>query len=103
MQLTEKELIILQDRDFLLTKATVLEKINELLVQTRMELKESVENSNFSFPDGIDLQNGKISRGENYKNLPYMVLDYPALFTTKTVFAFRRCFGGEISLVPLCI
>ena len=92
MQLTEKELIILQDRDFLLTKATVLEKINELLVQTRMELKESVENSNFSFPDGIDLQNGKISRGENYKNLPYMVLDYPALFTTKTVFAFRTMF-----------
>ncbi len=92
MYLTEKELLILQDTDFLLTKATVLEKINELLGQTRKELKESVENSNFSFPNGIDLLNGKISKGENYKNLPYMVLDYPALFTTKTVFAYRTMF-----------
>ncbi len=92
MQLTEKELLILQDTDFLLTKATVLEKINELLGQTREELKESVENSNFSFPNGIDLLNGKISKGENYKNLPYMVLDYPALFTKETVFAFRTMF-----------
>jgi len=92
MQLTEKELLILQDTDFLLTKTTVLEKINELLGQTREELKESVENSNFSFPNGVDLLNGKISKGENYKNLPYMVLDYPALFKTKTVFAYRTMF-----------
>jgi hypothetical protein len=92
MILTEKELLILHDTDFLLTKATVIEKISELLGQTREELKACVENSNFSFPDGIYLQNGKISKGENYKNLPYMVLDYPTLFTKKTVFAYRTMF-----------
>ncbi len=92
MPLTEKELLILQDTDFLLTKATVLEKITELLGQTREELKRCVDNSNFSFPEGTDILNGKISRGENYKNLPYMVLDYPALFSTKTVFAYRTMF-----------
>jgi hypothetical protein len=70
----------------------VLENINELLGQTRQELKVSVENSNFSFPDRTDLLNGKISKGENYKNLPYLVLDYPALFTKKTVFAYRTMF-----------
>jgi hypothetical protein len=37
MQLTEKELLILQNTDFLLIRATVLEKINELLRQTREE------------------------------------------------------------------
>ncbi len=47
MRLTEKELLILQGTDFLLTKTTVLEKINELLGQTREELKECDENSNF--------------------------------------------------------
>jgi len=92
MQLKEKELLIIQDTDFLLTKATVLEKVNELLVQTREDLKGCVQNSNFSFPDGIDLLNGKISRGDNYQILPYMVLDYPALLTTKTVFAYRTIF-----------
>ncbi len=92
MGITEKELLIIQDTDFLLTKATVLEKITELLGQTREELKGCVENSNFSFPKGTDINNGKISKGENCKNLPYMVLDYPALFTTKIVFTYRTMF-----------
>ncbi|MGB5893793.1 MAG: hypothetical protein WBG58_06410 [Ignavibacteriaceae bacterium] len=92
MKLTEKELLILQDTDFLLTKATVLEKITELFGHTREELKRCVENSNFSFPDGTGLLNGKISKGENYKNLPYMVLDYPTLFSKNSIFAYRTMF-----------
>ena len=92
MQLTEKEILILQDKDFLLTKATVLEKITELLGHTREDLKRTVENSNFSFPDGTNLLNGKISKGENYKNLPYMVLDYPTLFAKNSTFAYRTMF-----------
>ena len=92
MHITEKELLILKDTDFLLTKATVLEKITELLGHTREELKRCVENSNFSFPDGTGLINGKISRGENYKNLPYIVLDYPTLFSKNSIFAYRTMF-----------
>ena len=92
MGITEKELLILKDTDFLLTKATVLEKITELLGHTREELKRCVEISNFSFPDGTGLINGKISRGENYKNLPYIVLDYPTLFSKNSIFAYRTMF-----------
>ncbi len=92
MGITEKELLILQDRDFLLTKTTTINKIYNLLELTRDKLKTIVKNSNFSFPEGTDILNGKISKGENYKNLPYMVLDYPALFTTKSVFAYRTMF-----------
>jgi hypothetical protein len=92
MHITEKELLILKETDFLLTKATVLEKITELLGHTQEELKRCVENSNFSFPDGTGLLNGKISKGENYKNLPYMVLDYPTLFSKNSIFAYRTMF-----------
>ena len=92
MQLTDKELLILQDTDFLLTKATIIEKINELLGHTREDLRRTVENSNFSFPDGTNLLNGKISKGENYKSLPYMVLDYPTLFSKNSTFAYRTMF-----------
>ena len=92
MQLTEKELLILQDADFLLTKAAVLKKITELFGHTREELKRCVENSNFSFPNGTGLLNGKISKGENYKNLPYMVLDYPTLFSKNSIVAYRTMF-----------
>ncbi len=92
MHLTEKELLILQDTDFLLTKAAALKKISGLLEETREELKRCVENSNFSFPDGTELLNGKISRGENYRTLPYIVLDYPTLFSKNSVFAYRTMF-----------
>jgi hypothetical protein len=92
MDFTEKELNILQDTDFLLTKSSVLDKIYKLLEDSRSELIKTVDNSNFCFPDGTDIVTGKISRGENYKNLPYMVLDYPALFTNESSFAFRTMF-----------
>jgi hypothetical protein len=35
---------------------------------------------------------GKISKGENYRGLPYLVLDYPAIFRKDDVFAFRTMF-----------
>ena len=35
---------------------------------------------------------GKISKGENYQQLPFVVLDYPKLFTDKSVFSFRTMF-----------
>ncbi|UCH66717.1 MAG: hypothetical protein JSW63_06220 [Ignavibacterium sp.] len=89
MEITEKELSILRDTNFLLTKSAVLEKIYNLLEDTRTELIKVVNSSDFPFPKGTDTVTGKISRGENYKNLPYMVLDYPTLFSNESSFAFR--------------
>jgi hypothetical protein len=34
----------------------------------------------------------KISKGENYLGLPYVMFDYPALFTKEKVFALRTMF-----------
>jgi hypothetical protein len=92
MDITENEMKVLQDTDFLLTKSAVLEKVYRLLEETRTELKRIIDSSGFSFPQGTDIVTGKMSRGENYKNLPYMVLDYPTLFTNENTFAFRTMF-----------
>jgi hypothetical protein len=35
---------------------------------------------------------GKISKGENYKSLPFMILDYPAVFNKEKIFAIRTMF-----------
>lgn len=101
MQLTDKELFILQDTDFLLTKATALVKIQELLAATKKSLEivvhstenrqQTTDNSTFSFPEGTKF-NGKISKGENYRQLPYFVLDYPTLFDNDHIFAYRVMF-----------
>ena len=38
----------------------------------------------------------KISKGENYKGLPYVMLDYPRCFGKTDIFAIRQCSGGGI-------
>jgi len=92
MQLTEKELLILQDTDFLLTKAKAIDKIYKQFEKTRKQLEQSVKELNFPLPKGTDLTTGKISKGENYLGLPFLVLDYPTLFSKKSIFAFRTMF-----------
>src|SRR6187402_1143085 len=44
------------------------------------------------FPEEIFRTDPKISRGENYKGLPYVILDYPRLFGREDVFAVRTMF-----------
>ena len=46
-----------------------------------------------------NIESPKIFKGENYRQLPYIVLDYPRHFSTDRVFAFRSMFwwGKEFS------
>lgn len=43
-------------------------------------------------PDHLKDRFPKLSRGENYLGLPYMILDYPAAFDKNSVFAIRTLF-----------
>jgi len=92
MTLSDHELTILQDTDFLLTKARALTKVEEWLLKTRTALEAVVRESGFPFPAGAVLAGGKISRGDNYRGLPYRVLDQPALLANDDIFAFRTMF-----------
>lgn len=89
MNLTSKELNVIHDTDFLLTKAMVLDKIRMLFSEIQVNLKRQIE----KLPaDIIFTSPGKISRGENYQQLPYLVLDYPAHFSGKDIITFRTMF-----------
>ena len=89
---SEKELQYMRDSDFLLTKATVSEKVGSLLNQTHHQLQEYIAMQCLQFPEGVKAQAGKISRGENYQQLPYILLDYPRKFTQDDVFALRTMY-----------
>jgi len=45
-----------------------------------------------SLPEEVLKSSPKISRGENYKGLPWLVLDYPRYFNKDDVFAIRTLF-----------
>lgn len=89
---TDRELSCLQDTYFLRTKATAMQKVQQLLQQTLDDLQQRVVAHSRTYPEGVQTQAGKLSRGENYRGFPYLVLDYPRKFSQDDVFALRTMF-----------
>jgi hypothetical protein len=98
-ELTNKELEFLKDKEFLLTKSKINEKTHEMMESLENDIRVHVNAISFRFPKGTLLKSGKFSKGENYKGLPYRVLDYPRLFTQKSTFSCRHIlwWGNEFS------
>lgn len=90
--ITTEDLLLLEDTRFLLAKAKILKKIEELFILTRSELKNFIDEYPFVLPEEINLSTDKISKGENYLGLPYLVLDFPAFFSNGNIFAYRTMF-----------
>lgn len=89
IQISEDELNLIRDVDFLKKKTIVLEKIKYLFSDIQSGLKEYIDHN----PGGPEYKHpGKISRGENYQHLPYLVLDYPSIFSQPDIFALRTMF-----------
>jgi hypothetical protein len=95
---SEAELDAILHPDFFYTKHAAMQKVMELLSETERILREIIV-KHPSFAEHTNIDSPKIFRGENYRKLPYMVLDYPRRFSTETIFAFRTMFwwGKEFS------
>lgn len=90
--LNQQELDYLQDTHFLLTKRKLTHQLQQLLAKTQQELQELFQKHKHQLPPHSLRRAGKISRGENYKGLPYLILDYPRLLAKEDIFAFRTMF-----------
>lgn len=80
------------DTTFFETKARVLRKVFGCMENLLKALEDQNEKYRCFLPEGALKIKGKISKGESYLGLPYMVLDYPRLFDKEHVFAFRSMF-----------
>lgn len=91
--ISKHELVCLHDTDFLLTKRAINEKVQTLMLKLASVLANE--------PQALPLPpiRTKVSKGENYRGLPYWVLDYPATFTQENTFAYRTIcrWGHEFS------
>ncbi len=92
-QFSDNELALMGDQDILLTKRQILSKIADLFADTEVVFKDLMsEHSTLGLPADTLVKAGKISRGENYRGLPYIVLDYPRLLTREDVLNVRLLF-----------
>lgn len=97
--ITEKELKIMGDREFFVQKKIITETVSNIFAKLRDGLKSEVQKSGFIFPEGTDTDTGKLSKGENYREFPYIILDYPKKFSRENIFSFRTMFwwGNQFS------
>jgi hypothetical protein len=83
-------LSLAENAEWILTKNKIVIKICDLFSMLAKEMESDL--LQISLPQEIMRTTAKISKGENYKGLPYIVLDYPRLFTKENVFAIRTLF-----------
>lgn len=86
---TPEELGVIADIEFFTLKERVTQKILDALNHAQQGILASHVHESFAYPHRMDAAIGKVSKGEQYKGYPYMVLDFPRLFAQSGVFAFR--------------
>ena len=97
---TDEELEAIHNQRFFEVKNSVTTKIFQLFGELEKELINKVTKLPFFLDNSIELkETGKIFKGENYRLMPYTILDCPRIFTTDNIFAFRSMFlwGNEFS------
>ncbi|HVG14598.1 MAG TPA: hypothetical protein VM935_06545, partial [Chitinophagaceae bacterium] len=89
IQFSKRETEMMCNADIILTKNRILEKVRLMLEVLQEQLRSFQFHADlapvFNIPP-------KISRGENYEGLPYLILDYPRFFKPEDIFAIRTMF-----------
>jgi len=92
IQLSAEELSLVQNAGWLLTKNTIIEKVFVLFGDIAHQLRADFEAGEGILPAEVLVPSPKISKGENYKGLPWVMLDYPRFFNRNDAFAIRTMF-----------
>ena len=92
IQISEREIELVNNTEWIFTKQLIIEKVYHLLGQLHHNYKKIIQKEKPFLPEVLQKPGGKISKGENYKGLPYVILDYPAIFSKEKIFAVRTMF-----------
>jgi hypothetical protein len=92
VQFSASEMELMCNSEIILTKNKVLGKIKGLLEEVQNGWVENYKEHSDLYLESIFSIHPKISRGENYLGLPYLILDYPRNFKQEDIFAIRTMF-----------
>lgn len=90
--LSAEEQQLVSNQDWILAKRAITEKVLELLGYLSEDQKIIVEKEKKWLPQAVKASSPKIAKGENYLQLPYVILDYPRCFDAANIFAVRTMF-----------
>ncbi len=100
LMLSDVELQIVKDTTWVLTKQRIIGTVYHLFNEQVGEIAHQFKNTSLARFPSISAAAPKITRGENYRSMPYVMLDYPAVFDKENIFALRTMFlwGNFISI-----
>lgn len=91
LHFSDQEFELYKDTRLILTKNAIIQKLKFFLEE--LQLRQQNILHNFPIIPGEVLEiSPKVSKGENYKGLPWLVLDYPRHFKPGNIFAIRTLF-----------
>lgn len=90
--LSEEELKLVSDKEWILTKGKITNGVFALFGSLSEAMKIIHDSKKKAFLVEIPASSPKIFKGENYLNLPYVLLDYPRFFGKEDIFAVRTMF-----------
>src|SRR6188472_4399624 len=92
IRLSPTELELVMQPGWILTKNDIIEKVISLMASLQAKQETLIRSFVNELPEGITSSTPKISRGEKYQGLPYVILDYPRLFGQPDIVAIRTLF-----------
>jgi hypothetical protein len=92
LTLSAEELQLVTNPHWILTKRIIIDKVNELLGNLSECMQQKLQLFVGGLSEEVINSTPKIYRGENYRQLPYVLLDYPRCFEKEHVFAVRTLF-----------
>jgi hypothetical protein len=100
VRLSTKEQELVMNADWILTKNAVIQKLYSFFGETSEQFQLMIQQNPALANETACAIAPKISKGENYEGLPWVMLDYPRYFKGSDVFAIRCFFwwGNEMSI-----
>jgi hypothetical protein len=92
LMLSAEELQLVGNARWILTKRTIIDKVNFLFGGLSAVIKDQVLAKKEYLPAAVIASTAKIAKGESYLHLPYVILDYPRCFDKENIFAVRTMF-----------
>lgn len=90
--LSDGEMQLVTDTSFILTKRIIVDKAQALFGRLAEGMQHIAAVEGECLKSEVVTSSPKISKGENYLQLPYVLLDYPRCFDKANAFAVRTMF-----------
>jgi hypothetical protein len=92
IQLSAEESTLVQNAHWLLTKNVIIEKAGLLFSELIVPYTNVLHQSLVPLPLAVTASSPKISKGEKYEGLPWVILDFPRVFGKNDTWAIRTFF-----------